>query len=54
MSDLSNDASITKLWRIRKTVFEMLNDRKYVVSAAELKRTKDEARWQVARRLEHC
>jgi len=35
---------LTKLYRIRKTVHEMLKARNYVVSARELSRTKDEAR----------
>ncbi len=34
----------SKLYRIRKTVHKMLEDRKYVVSRRELDRTKEEAR----------
>ena len=36
----SND-EMTKLWRIRKTVHQLLKDRKYLVSAEELERSKD-------------
>lgn len=35
------DAEFTSLWRIRKTVHQMLRDRKYVVSQEELTRSKD-------------
>jgi hypothetical protein len=38
------DQLVTKLYRIRKTVHEMLKARNYVVSVRELNRTKPEAR----------
>jgi hypothetical protein len=37
--------SCSKLYRIRKTVHKMLDDRKYVVPRAELERTKEQARF---------
>ena len=45
----AGDAEFTKLWRIRKTVHEMLKERNYLVSAEELNRSKDSVRGSCGR-----
>ena len=44
VSRMSANDEVTKLWRVRKTVHKMLEDRKYLVSQEDLKRSKESVR----------
>ena len=44
VSRMSSNDEVTKLWRVRKTVHKMLEDRKYLVSQEDLKRSKESVR----------